>query len=85
MMVTACETPGSTVRIGKTEISKEKVKERFLSLTHEHLDYVLMALDRQQGRIRNIRAYYLTALYHAPETMNTYMANRVREDRIRQG
>ena len=80
LMITACEIPGPTVRIGKTEISKEKVKERFLNLTLEHLEYVLLALDRQRGKIRNIRAYYLTALFHAPETMDAYMKNLVREN-----
>jgi len=80
LMVSACEGEGRTVRIGGVALNKKKVRERFLSLTADHLLYVIECVDRKRGEIRNVRAYYLTALYHAPETMESYYDRRVRED-----
>lgn len=80
MMVTACEGSGTKIRIGGEELPKKLVKKRFLSLEYEHLVYVKECVEKKRGEIRNIRAYYLAALYHAPETMACYYENMVRED-----
>ncbi|MBE6910010.1 MAG: helix-turn-helix domain-containing protein [Ruminococcaceae bacterium] len=80
LMVSACEGEGKTVRIGGASLNKRRVRERFLSLTADHLLYVIECVDRKRGEIRNVRAYYLAALYHAPETMESYYDRRVRED-----
>lgn len=80
LMVSACEGSSSKIRIGREELPKKLVKKRFLSLEYDHLAYVRECVERKRGEIRNIRAYYLAALYHAPETMNCFYDNMVRED-----
>ena len=57
------------IRIAKEDKPVEDVRERFLSLTYEHICYVIKSVSSQTGKPRNIKAYLLTALYNAPATM----------------
>ena len=72
IMVSVITSRKKTVRISGEEIPHEIVKERLLKLNSGHIEYVLECLNRVNNRIHNIRAYYLSALYHAPETMDAY-------------
>ena len=76
---TLCATR-PTVRIGGDYISAVVVRERFLLLTYEHLEYVFDCLRRNTTEIRNIRAYLLTALYNAPATINHHYQAEVQHD-----
>lgn len=69
-----------TVRINGEDIPKEAVKSRFLKLDSEHIEYVLFAMKNSPSKIRNIKAYLLTALYNAPTTMDNYFAALVNHD-----
>ncbi len=80
LMLDAICSPSPTVRINGTDISKSAVRERFLQLDSEHIEYVLFAMERSKPEIRNIRAYLLTALYNAPATMDSYYAALVSHD-----
>ncbi|MCM1167922.1 MAG: helix-turn-helix domain-containing protein [Ruminococcus sp.] len=62
----------NTVRVNGTELPQETVKQRFLELDRDHVDYVLTALSRSASEVRNMRAYLITALYNAPDTMESY-------------
>ena len=56
-------------------IAYETVKEQFLSLQKEHIEYVLFVLDENKKKITNLRAYLLSLLYNAPVNilgMKTY-------------
>ncbi|MBO4330679.1 MAG: helix-turn-helix domain-containing protein [Oscillospiraceae bacterium] len=75
LMITACESTGDTVRIGGEAIPVDKVRKRMLSLNVEHIIYVLNSVAQYAGQIRNIRAYNLAALYHASETLASYIDN----------
>ena len=79
MLDTIC-SPSPIVRINGTDIPKAAVKERFLKLDSEHIEYVLFAMERSKPEIRNIRAYLLTALYNAPATMDSYYSALVSRD-----
>ena len=68
----------ATERIGKQEHPTEQVRERFLSLKRDHIEYVLDRLKENGTEIRNYRAYLLTALYNAPVTMTGYYDALVR-------
>lgn len=57
------------IRIAKEDKPIEDVRERFLSLTYEHICYVIKSVSSQASKPRNIKAYLLTALYNAPATM----------------
>ena len=80
LMLDAICSPSPTVRINGTDISKSAVRERFLQLDSEHIEYVIFAMERSKPEIRNIRAYLLTALYNAPATMDSYYAALVSHD-----
>ena len=68
------------VRINGENYPYEAVKSRFLKLTGAHLEYVRECMKRTVTRIGNIRAYLLTSLYMAPETMNHYYQQEVNHD-----
>ena len=54
------------IRINRRMIAYETVKEQFLSLQKEHIEYVLFVLDENKKKITNLRAYLLSLLYNAP-------------------
>ena len=63
------------IRINRRMIAYETVKEQFLSLQKEHINYVLFVLDENKWSITNLRAYLLSLLYNAPVNilgMKTY-------------
>ena len=68
-----------TMRIGGQELPTKQVQQRLLSLDFTHIDYVLECFQRTTTPIRNIRAYLLTALYNAPNTIDAYYENQVRQ------
>ena len=53
------------IRINRRMIAYETVKEQFLSLQKEHINYVLFVLDENKRTITNLRAYLLSLLYNA--------------------
>ena len=68
-----------TMRIGGQEMPTKQVQQRLLSLDFTHIDYVLECFQRTTTPIRNIRAYLLTSLYNAPNTIDAYYENQVRQ------
>ena len=70
----------ATLRIGGEELPTAQVKERFYKLDYSHLEYVFDCLRKNTTKIRNIRAYLLTALYNAPATINNYYQAEVQHD-----
>lgn len=69
-----------TIRIGNENIPTPKIQSRFRRLDFEHVAYVLDSLRETTSKIKNIRAYLLTALYNAPLTIGPYYAAAVRHD-----
>ena len=51
-----------------------------LFMYDSHLEYVFDCLRKNTTKIRNIRAYLLTALYNAPATINNYYQAEVQHD-----
>ena len=74
-----CST-AETIRIGNEKIPTARVQSRFRRLTFEHIAYVLDSLKETTTKIKNIRAYLLTALFYAPVTIGPYYAAAVRHD-----
>lgn len=62
-------TMESFVRISKRQITTQTFRARISKLTAEHIEYVIDSLEKNEGRIRNIRAYLLTALYNSIDTL----------------
>lgn len=67
-------------RIGGQDFPTEIVKSRFLHLDSTHIEYVLTALSMNTKKVRNQKAYLLTTLYNAPNTINTFYENWVLSD-----
>lgn len=79
LMAATC-VGGGKVRIGQEEVPRERIREVFLRMEGETLLYAIECVQKQKTQIRNIRAYYLTALFHAEETKDAYYANLVAAD-----
>lgn len=63
-----------TIRVANQEMPHEVVKSRFLKLNEEHINYVFECLEKTTTKIRNIKAYLITALYNAVATMSNYQS-----------
>ena len=79
MLDVVCSTK-ETIRVNKEDVPHEVVKSRFLKLTYEHIDYVLLALKRNTSDVKNIRAFLITTLYNAPTTIDSYYTALVNHD-----
>lgn len=79
MLDVICSTK-PTIRANGEEYPKELVKSVFLKLDEGHIDYVLTALKKNKTEVRNIRAYLITALYNAPQTIGSYYQAWVNHD-----
>lgn len=65
------------IRIGGTDYPYELVKGKFLKLDSGHIRYVLDCMGKATTHIANIKAYLLTALYNAPNTISNYYSAEV--------
>lgn len=72
--------PRKTIRIGGEDYPYNLVKSKFLKLTSSHLEYVISCMNNNTTKISNIRAYLITALYNAPNTINSYYQAEVNYD-----
>ena len=80
-LVTATITRKSpTIRIGKEEKPRCEVIDKLLLLTVDHYDFVIGNVKKQAGHIRNVPAYYLTALYNSIETIDLCIDRQITED-----
>ena len=71
-----------TIRIGGEVYPHEWVKAKFLKLNHQHLQYVMERMQHTTSKILNIKAYLITALYNAPNTMNHFYQQEVNYDML---
>ena len=69
-----------TVKVNGEDYPYELVKSKFLKLNSSHLEYVIDSMKDTTTKITNIRAYMVTALYNAPNTMNHYYQQLVQHD-----
>ena len=69
-----------TVKVNGEDYPYELVKSKFLKLDSSHLEYVIGCMKETTTKIVNIRAYMVTALYNAPNTMNHYYQQLVQHD-----
>lgn len=60
-----------TVRVGQRSIPRSTINQRLSLLTAEHIEYVIEKLEKAPNKIHNMRAYMLTMLYNAVDTMDT--------------
>lgn len=77
---TVCSTR-DRIRVGGNDYPAEIVRAKMLKLTGKHIHFVMDCLRKNTTQIRNIRQYLLTALFHAPSTMNSYYTALVAHDK----
>ena len=80
LMVETVSIPKRHVYIGGDEFPYEAVKSQFLKLNYEHILYVITCMKNNTTKIKNIRSYLLTALYNAPNTIDSYYQAEVNYD-----
>ena len=81
LMVEVMMLPDSgTVRIAGVDKPTAVVKNRFMKLNHEHIEYILTCLGANTTKVGNIKAYLLTTLYNAPMTISNYYTAEVNHD-----
>lgn len=69
-----------TIRVSGNDISAELVKSRFLKLNDSHIIYVMQCIGDTRTKIKNIKAYLITALYNSAMTINSYYRSEVNHD-----
>lgn len=72
--------PRQEVRIAGEDYPYSLVKSKFLKLKKSHLEYVIGCMERNKTKIVNIKAYLITALYNAPNTISHYYSAEVNHD-----
>lgn len=72
--------PRKTIRIGGEDYPYNLVKSKFLKLNSSHLEYVIGCMQNNTTKIANIKAYLITALYNAPNTISHYYTAEVNHD-----
>ena len=60
-----------TVTINQTKLPAYVVQE-IRKLDSSHMEYLVNALSENESKIRNVRAFILTAAYNAPSNMDAY-------------
>ena len=72
--------PRKAIRIAGEDYPYSLVKSKFLKLNASHLQYVMGCMERNTTKVANIKAYLITALYNAPNTISHYYAAEVAHD-----
>ena len=72
--------PRKTIRIAGEDYPYSLVKSKFLKLNSSHLQYVMGCMKNNTTKVSNIKAYLITALYNAPNTMSHYYTAEVNHD-----
>lgn len=66
----------AVVRVNNTDMPAKLVKMQFERIDHLCISYIMDAWDENESQVRNVRAYLLTTLYNAPDTVDFYCENR---------
>ena len=70
----------SPMRINGSMVSAEVVKNQFLKIKYDDIEYILSVMADNTAEIRNIRAYLITTIYNAKFTINSYYQAKVNHD-----
>jgi hypothetical protein len=80
IMADAAATVKDYITIGGEPKPSQNVRSVLLKLTPPHIEYVMERMAENTTEIHNIRAYLLTALYNAPQTIDHHYRSRVNHD-----
>lgn len=80
MIVDVVCVPREFIRIAGENYPYTLVKSRFLKLNASHLQYVIGCIKNNTTKVSNIKAYLITSLYNAPNTIGHYYTSAVNHD-----
>lgn len=55
-------------------------EKQLLKINSEHIEYVLDCIKKNTTKIKNIKAYMLTCIYNAPQTISNFYTAEVNHD-----
>lgn len=68
------------IRINGSDMPADIVKSRFLKIGSQDIEYILETLSNNTAKVYNIRAYLITTIYNAKDTINSYYKSEVQHD-----
>lgn len=68
------------VLVSGQEYPAALVKSKFLKLNYSHIEHVIGCMGKNTTKVRNIKAYFLAALFNAGSTMGSYYKAEVNHD-----
>ena len=80
LMTQTCCSDKPTVRINSEDYPRDVVRSVFEKLNRGHIEYVLDCMKKNETKIRNIRAYTLSALFNSYSTIDSYYGAEVSHD-----
>ena len=80
LMTQTCCSDKPTVRINSEDYPRDVVRACFKKLNGGHILYVLECMKKNATKIRNIRAYTLSALFNSYSTIDSYYGAEVSHD-----
>ncbi len=81
IMIDICSMPEDrTVKVNGVPMSVSIVKSQFLKIDSTHIEYIMSSLEENPSDVRNIRAYLITTIYNAPNTISQYYRSKVNHD-----
>jgi hypothetical protein len=61
-------------RIAQENMPPEIVKNAFLRLNTDHIDYIITNLKKNTTKVKSIKSYLLTSLFNASKTINNHIS-----------
>lgn len=81
IMLDVCSmSEDSSVKVNGRPMSVGVVKSQFLKIDSSHIEYIMGSLEENPSDVRNIRAYLITTIYNAPNTISQYYRSKVNHD-----
>lgn len=79
MVETIC-SKNETITIASNTYPHELVKNKFLKINSDHIEYVIDCVSKNTTKVSNIKQYMLTAIFNAPNTIGSYFTTKVNYD-----
>ena len=82
IMVETVMSNGDTIQIASNKYPHSVVKERFLNVDYEHIQYIIDCFKdgARNKEIKNIKQYLKAVIFNAPTTIDSYYTAKVRYD-----
>ena len=80
LMLEVTLTQKERLHVAGDDYPADFVRDRFRRINFGHIEYVMSCMQTNTSRVRNIKAYMLTALFNAPETIKSYYQAAVNHD-----